>query len=259
MKFTNHRPLLLGILIAAALGTAGVGVAVAQGTGTGKYAAIDKLPDWTASWGMDDESFRKIVQTSDSPDANNPNVPKLKQKYWDYRMLNKVQNKGIDGKGAVNNATTCIPDGMPSLMSLPIEYEFIMAPGKVIIHSSNGSIRRIYTDGRKVSDAVAPSFNGYSIGKWEGDTLVVETTHILNKSEMFVGMRLEGDTRVVERMRLVNPEKFQIDTVVYNDTMLKEPFKYTRTYKKIPELYEALCMENNRDNNETVDLTPPPL
>jgi hypothetical protein len=39
--------------------------------------------------------------------------------------------------------------------------------------------------------------------------------------------------------------------------MLNEPFKYTRTYQRIAEMFEALCMENNRDNNGTVDLTPP--
>ncbi|MGC3982334.1 MAG: hypothetical protein QM808_13880 [Steroidobacteraceae bacterium] len=262
MKLPSHRPLVLGVVIAAALGTAMTCMAAAQtktATTAGKYAALDKLPDWTGFWATDNESFGKIRQTTDSPDPNNANVAKLKQKYWDYRMVNKVQNKGVDGKGAYNNAMECIPDGMPSLMSLPIEYEFVMAPNMVIIHSSNGSIRRIYTDGRKPNDDVPASFNGYSIGKWEGDTLVVETTHILNKSEMFVGLRLEGDTRVTERMKLLNKDKFQIETVVYNDTMLNEPFKYSRTYQRIQEMYEALCLENNRDDNATIDLTPPPL
>lgn len=261
MKFTSHRSLMLGVMIAAALGTAGtasLALAQTKASTAGKYAALDKLPDWTGYWATDDASFGKIRQTTDSPDPNNANVAKLKKKYWDYRMINKVQNKGVDGKGAYNNAMECIPDGMPSMMSLPIEYEFLMAPNMVVIHSSNGFIRRIYTDGRKVTDNVVDSFNGYSVGKWEGDTLVVETTHILNKAEMFVGLRLEGDTRVVERMKLLNKDKFQIETVVYNDTMLDEPFKYSRTYQRIPEMYEALCMENNRDNNETVDLTPPP-
>ncbi len=259
MKPASYRPVLLGIMIAAALGITDTAMTAQSKapTNTSKYAALDKLPDWTGFWATDDESFGKIRQTTDSPDPNNVNVAKLKQKYWDFRMINKVQNKGVDGKGAVNNATNCIPDGMPSLMSLPIEYEYILAPNMVVIHSSTGSIRRIYTDGRKPDDNVPLSFNGYSVGNWEGDTLVVETTHILNKSEIFVGLRLDGDTRVTERMKLLNKDKFQIETVVYNDTMLKEPFKYSRTYKRINEMYEALCMENNRDNNEDIDLTPP--
>ena len=226
---------------------------------SGKFAALDRLPDWTGYWATDDESFAKIRQTSDSPDPNNPNVPKLKKKYWDYRMINKVLNKGVDGKGAYNNAMDCIPDGMPSMMSIPIEYEFVMAPGVIYVHTSLGNVRRIYTDGRKLSDDVVPSFTGYSLGHWEGDTLVVETTQILHRAEMFVGMRQEGETRVVERMKLASKDKFQIDTDVYNDTMLDEPFRYRRTYQRIPEMYEALCMENNRDNNTAVDLTPPPI
>jgi hypothetical protein len=260
MTLLHHRAVLLGILLATAVGA---GSALAAGSAaratTGKYAALDKLPDWAGYWATDDESFGKIRQTSDSPDPNNPNVARLKKKYWDFRLLNKVQNKGVDGKGAYNNAMDCIPDGMPSMMSLPIEYEFIMAPAKVIVQTSTGAIRRIYTDGRKPDENVAPSFNGYSVGKWQGSTLVVDTTNILHKSEMFVGLRQEGETRVVERMHLVNKNKLQIDTVLYNDTMLSEPFRYTRTFRRIAELYEALCMENNRDNNSVIDLTPPPL
>jgi hypothetical protein len=168
-----------------------------------------------------------------------------------------VQNKGVDGKGAYNNAMDCIPDGMPSMMSLPVEYEFIKAPGAVFVHTSLGNVRRIYTDGRKPDEDVVPTFTGYSVGHWDGDTLVVETTHILSKAELFVGLRQEGDTRVVERMRLASKDQFHIDTVVYNETMLDEPFKYSRSYKRIPELFEALCMENNRDNNTRIDLTPP--
>ena len=252
----NYRAILFGFVIATPCGVMPAHAAprVAE---AGNYAQLDKLPDWSGAWALDDESFAKVRQTTDSPDANNANVPKLKQEFWDFRMLNKVQNKGVDGKGAYNNAMECIPDGMPGVMSIPMEYEYLLVPGMVVIHTGNGEIRRIYTDGRKMPADPVPSFEGTSIGHWEGDTLVVETTGILNKSEMFVGLRLTGDTRVTERIHKVSDDQLRIDTVVYNDTMLNEPFKYFRTYKRIAQMYEALCMENNRDNNDTVDLTPP--
>jgi len=221
------------------------------------YASIAKLPDWRGGWVLDNESFAKVRQTSDSPDPNNPNVPKLTKKYWDYRMLNKVQNKGTDGKGAQNNAAKCIPDGMPGIMSTPMAFEYLFTPGRVTIIAENGEVRRIYTDGRKHPDDPDLKFSGNSIGHWENGVLVVHTNSILPKAELFVGMPETENTEVLERIWLVSPKKLRIDTVVTNPDELTEPFRYTRTYDHTADVLDALCMENNRDNNGTVDLAPP--
>jgi hypothetical protein len=197
------------------------------------------------------------VQTSDSPDANNPNVPKLSKRYWDYRMINKVQNKGTDGTGAKNNAALCIPDGMPGMMSIPMGHEYLFTPGRVTIIMENGEVRRIFTDGRPHPEDPDLKFAGHSIGHWENGVLVVDTVAILPKSEFFVGMPGAPGTQVQERIFRNQAGTMQIDTLVTNPRVFTEPWKYTRTfdYNKIME--EALCMENNRDANTSIDLTPP--
>lgn len=265
----NYRRILAGALMASALTLSLGNAALAQTAGKAAakkalpgstWESIAKdLPDWSGAWALDNESFNKTRQTSDSPDRNNPNVPKLTQKWWDYRYNNKVLNKGADGKGATNNAATCIPDGMPGVMTTPLQFEFLFTPGRLTVISSNVEVRRIYTDGRGFPEDMVPKFEGHSIGHWEGDTLVVETKGILPKAEMFVGLPQTGNTQVVERMHKVSDKKFQIDFVVTNPDMYTEPFKYTRTYEYTPVMEEAICMENNRDNNDAVDLTPPPL
>jgi hypothetical protein len=221
------------------------------------WDSIKKLPDWSGTWFLDDESFSKVRQTTDSPDANNPNVPKLYQKYWDYRMINKVQNKGLDGKGAQNNAATCIPDGMPGMMQIPMGHEYLFTKGRVTIVMENGELRRIWTDGRQHPEDPDLKFAGHSIGHWENGTLVVETKYILPKAEFFVGLPGEEGTVVNERIHKNQAGKIQIDTVVSNDKVFKEPFKYTRSFDHQADMIEALCMESNRDNNGSIDLTPP--
>lgn len=219
--------------------------------------SIKKLPDWSGNWTLDDESFAKVRDTTDSPDKNNPNVPKLTPKYWDYRMVNKVQNKGLDGTGAKNNAAVCIPDGMPGVMQIPMGHEYLFTPGRVTLIMENGEVRRIFTDGRPHPEDPDLKFAGHSTGHWENGVLVVDTVAILPKAELFVGLPGAEGTHVVERIFKNKANKIQIDTVVTNPEVFTEPFKYTRTFDHQDVMEEALCQENNRDNNGTIDLTPP--
>jgi hypothetical protein len=223
----------------------------------GSWDSIKALPDWSGDWTLDDASFGRVRDASDSPDRNNPNVPKLVQKMWDYRILNKVQNKGADGQGAKNNAATCIPDGMPGIMSTPMGHEYLFTPGRVTIIMENGEVRRIHTDGRKHSDDPDLKFSGDEIGYWVHGTLIVETRYILPKAEFFVGLPGAPDTVVLERFRKIGPKKMQIETIVSNPHVFTEPFRYVRSYDRQDDLEEQLCQENNRDTNGTLDLTPP--
>jgi hypothetical protein len=223
------------------------------------WESIRQLPDWSGDWTLDDASFARVRATTDSPDPNNPNVPKLTRKYWDYRMINKVQNKGLDGTGARNNAANCIPDGMPGMMSTPMGHEFLFTPGRVTIIMEDGEVRRIYTDGRPHAQDPDLKFSGDEIGYWENGVLMVETRAILPKAEIFVGLPGAAGTVVVERMFRSAADKMQIDTVVSNPDIFTEPFRYVRTFDRQGQMQEALCQENNRDNNGAIDLTPPPL
>ena len=226
-----------------------------QGT---SWAEMPQLPAIAGDWFTDNASFGKIQQTSDSPDPKNPNVAPLLKKWWDYRMINKVENKGLNGGGAKNNAASCVPDGMPGIMSLPLGYEFSVDPGRVMILSQNGEVRRIWTDGRPHPDDPDEKFEGDSIGYWKNGVLYVDTIAILPAAEMFVGMPDSEKSHVLERMFLKTPKKLEIDTIVIDPDRLSAPFRYVRTYDRDTSMEEEICQENNRDNNGTIDLTPPP-
>jgi hypothetical protein len=251
----NHTKWLTAII--ALMFTAVALAAGRSGPQGGNWDSIKKLPDWSGNWTLDSESFARVRDTSDSPDPSNSNVPKLTKKYWDYRMINKVQNKGLDGGGAKNNAATCVPDGMPGLMSIPMGHEYLFTPGRVTLIAENGEVRRIFTDGRPHPEDPDLKFAGHSIGHWENGTLVVDTVAILPKAEFFVGMPGAEGTHVVERLFKNAKGKMQNDTVVTNPAVFTEPFKYTRTYEYNAIMEEALCMENNRDNNGSIDMSPP--
>lgn len=221
-----------------------------------------QLPDWSGAWALDDGSFAKTRASSGSTEQNDPNVPQLTPAAAAYRLANGAFNHGQGPEGGVpNNAAKCIPDGMPGIMTAPLQFEFLFTPGRVTIIASNSEVRRIYTDGRAHPADPDLSFEGHSIGHWEGRTLVVDTVAIEKSSEMFMGFpggKVRSDqTHVVERMFRSSPTKFEIDTVITNPNLLTAPFRYTRTYDHSKDIEEAICAENNRDNNGAIDLTPP--
>ena len=60
------------------------------------------------------------------------------------------------------------------------------------------------------------------------------------------------------KLFLKTPKKLEIDTIVIDPDRLSAPFRYVRTYDRDTSMEEEICQENNRDNNGTIDLTPPP-
>src|SRR5207253_11197057 len=75
-----------------------------------------------------------------------------------------------------NSTANCLPPGMPGIMNQPYPMEFLLTPGKVtIVIEAYTQVRHIYTDGRPLPADPDLEFHGTSVGRWEGDTLVVET------------------------------------------------------------------------------------
>ena len=74
-----------------------------------------------------------------------------------------------------------------------------------------------------------------------------------------MGLKTSGKTHIIERLHRTGKDTFAIDFTVADPQALTKPWVYTRTYKMTPRgMMEYVCMENNRDSNGAIDLTPPP-
>jgi hypothetical protein len=141
--------------------------------------------------------------------------------------------------------------------------EFHFTPGRLTIISESGpTVRRIYIDPKlrpHDEEDLGPRFTGTSIGHWEGETLVVETTGISPRSQLIATVSTSGEAQVTERIQLKDPTHLQIDTVVKDPGVLKAPWSYSRLYdRQATHMLEDVCLENNRDaNGGEPDLTPP--
>lgn len=207
------------------------------------YAALAKLPDWSGVW---DVTFRS-AQSGQSMPAG-PKFTPVYQKQWDkYQALNK-QQKGLN---FVSPVASCIPPGLPQSMTEPYPIEFLFTPGRVtILIETYGLTRRIYTDANPPPADPDPSFQGTSVGRWEGDTLVVETSAILPETSPVNGINGHSDKlRVTERMHLADPDTLQITTTRDDPAVFLEPFTTETYYKRHRDwkIMEYVCEQNNHD------------
>src|SRR5665213_3294800 len=102
-----------------------------------------------------------------------PLTPWGKEKFDAARPL--VGPRAVAGEEN-NPSLRCDPDGPPKLLNLPNPFEIVQIPGRVLMFFELEHIwREIWTDGRPLPKNPDPTYLGYSVGRWEGDTFIVET------------------------------------------------------------------------------------
>jgi len=109
--------------------------------------------------------------------------------------------------------------------------------------------RQIFLDGRRLPDNAEPMFKGYSVGKWEGDTLVVETTGLKDGAWLDVrGHPLTDQARITERIRRVDYGHLQVDTTIDDPKAYTKPWSATTKLSLATntELLEYICNENEK-------------
>lgn len=147
--------------------------------------------------------------------------------------------------------TRCLPPGIVRLEVFPLFRKMIQVPGLlVILNEQNASYRQIFTDGRPLPVDPNPSWNGYSSGKWEGDTLVVETTGFRDGLWLDTGgSPLTDAARVTERFRRVNYGTLEIGLTIDDPKAYTKPWtiKVTQIIAPDTELLDYICLENEKD------------
>jgi len=119
-------------------------------------------------------------------------------------------------------------------------------------------IRRVYTDGRKHSEDTEPSYAGESIGHWESQTLVIDTTAIAPKSEFPNRLKTSGKTHVIERITLQDATHLRVEIEIGDPIALTKPWRYSVVYQKSDtDFVESYNCDNDRDSRGEPDLRPP--
>ena len=143
----------------------------------------------------------------------------------------------------------CLPIGHMLYHLHPQPRKIIQTPDVIVIlYESNSGVRQIFTDGRSLPDNdVLEWWFGYSIGRWEGDTLVVESTGFRDDVWLdYNGSPLTSSGKITERFRRVSYGRLEIDITIEDPKAYSEPFT-VRVNQRIllnTNLIEFVCAEN---------------
>jgi len=189
------------------------------------------------------------------PAAPIPAAP-LKAQYkaeWEARRK-EVADAEAAGKPLYSNYTACLPDGMPAMMMGMFPMEVLQTPGQVtIIQEAYNQVRRVYLGATLPSfEEAEPLFWGHSTGRWEGDTLVVETIGV-KEDVRFRDVPHSNQMRISERLRLLSANMLEDEVTVTDPVYLEAPWKWRWLYQRKPgyRMLEYVCEENREYRDES--------
>ena len=155
-------------------------------------------------------------------------------------------------------AYSCLPNGVPrAYAAVQAAMQIVELPGRVIMFFGR-NIRQIYTDGRPHPPELRPTWMGNSIGKWDGDTFVVDTIGISDINWLDrMGHPHSDKLHLIERFRRVDDKTMQLNLSI------DDPIAYTKTWEATPRTFrlradaragEAIC--EDMFENEAFGLHP---
>jgi len=201
----------------------------------------DGKPDLSGFW-MPREAVKYLLNlASDMKPADIPFQPWAAELYKE-----RIDNNGKDHPGA-----RCLPSGIPEKNNIPDGLKVVQTPDLLVfLYESRTIYRQVFLDGRPLPKNAQPTWMGYSVGKWDGDTLVIET--IGQNGKTWLDMRgLPGteSLRVIERYSRPNTGVMNIDVTIDDPKAYTKPWNVRLTWRLVPDtdLIESICEENNRD------------
>jgi hypothetical protein len=154
-----------------------------------------------------------------------------------------------NGKDDPNNL--CLPSGIPEKDAVTSPWKIVQLPNEIVIlYESRTIFRQIFTDGRPLPKDPNPTWQGYSVGHWEGDTLVVETAGTNGKAWLDTnGHPVTEALHVIEKFHRKDYGHMDLEITIDDPKAYTKPWIVNESPVLQPddELIEYICEENNRD------------
>ena len=166
---------------------------------------------------------------------------------WAAALLKqRTETNSVDHPGA-----RCLPSGIPEKDAVPAPFKIIQTDDLIaILYESRVIFRQIFTDGRPLPTDPQPAWQGYSVGRWDGDTMVVDTRGFKDDGWLdMAGHPASSQLHVTERFTRKNFGSMSIDITIEDPKAYTKPWTVHETAHLRPsdEIIEHVCEENNRD------------
>jgi hypothetical protein len=197
-------------------------------------------PDFTGKWQL--QAFIPTIKTDKG--AVPPLRPEAK-KVYDQRIADRAAKRNVH-----DPIDACLPHGVPRLMYAPYPFLLLQANGQLdMIQEANHTTRLVYLGAAPV-DSDDPKWLGDSTGRWDGDTLVVDTINNDHRTWLDkAGLPHSDAMKVTERLSLDKGGKVLTDAITIDDPKTyTAPWTTTVRFKRMPgmELKENVCTRDHR-------------
>lgn len=234
--------------------------------GTAARAAV---PDFSGVWELypppDYDSLDESAPAAPSNQSLPGGEPQLREPYAKaYQDLLKRRSEAYErGEPLVDSGTQCLPEGMPTIMGAVQPLEILQTPRQLIVLAEFVTqTRRIYLNEKMpLIEDLSPGYNGYSVGHWEGGTLVVHTIGVREDVKLWDVLPRSAKMQVTERLRLTAPDMLENKVTIDDPDVLLRPYELVFRYKKQPgyRITEYICDHNRNvvdaDGRVKLDLT----
>jgi hypothetical protein len=203
----------------------------------------DGKPDFSGVWQPDDQKFFQNLAAGLKPE----DVP---MQPW----AKELQQRRVDRDHVDDPLARCLPHGVPRVNTNGLfPFKIIQTPTLVVIlYEQLYLFRQVFMDGRSLGNDAPPSWLGYSTGKWDGDTLVVETSGFNDKTWLDTqqGHPASEALHVTERFR--RPDFGHLELQATIDDLKAYTKHWTTTTQKMhlvpgTDILEYICNENEKD------------
>jgi hypothetical protein len=197
----------------------------------------DGKPDFSGIWGTDAGAALFYVLGDLKPDEIKPGVRELVEE--------RAENYQRD-----DQQVRCLPEGPRFNHFVALPKKIVQTPTLIIVLSEDLTYRQIFLDGRPLPTDPSPSFMGYSVGRWEGDTLVVESIGYKDSTWLdFAGHPHSEALRLTERYRRPDFGHLEIEETFEDREIYSRPWKVRVKATLVPDtdLLEFVCSENEKD------------
>ena len=214
-------------------------------------------PDWAGVWSPAEPNLFDPAVYTDPRTPTGVEAASFLREYppynaeWEAKYVERLKQNAAGVP--TDPSASCKPTAMPRVMATPYPMEWVIEPNRVVLlHENSSQVRRIWTDGRghPSADDLDPTYEGHSIGHWEGDTLVVDTVGMRGDTVYDVSAAPHSDqVHVVERISRISPTKMEDLLTVTDPIAFTRPWVVRRTYDLKPDwtIIEYFCADNNRN------------
>ena len=233
----------------------------------------DGKPDFSGIWTTGEPNVRRTGGLSSPKEATGPREPQSPndgQSPGDASASRQMANIGVDLPGGlpyqpwlvpiVKERTDnlakddphirCLPDNFLRAYGLPHLLKFVQTPNLLVeLNEMNAGYRQVFTDARPLPEDPTPSWQGYSSGKWSGDTLVIDTTGVRDDTWIdWIGSVLTPAAKVREQIRRPDFGHLEIQVTVDDPKAYTKPWTVSLKQRIVvdTDLIDEICLESEQ-------------